>query len=233
MNHAGSIVTLPTDLQTPFARFISRSNVTWLKRYSIDYVYSERKLVGLHPKSSPELVFDIVTPSPASVLSDAEVLATLSDVFCDNRLRINRPIVLQLGHFLLVKAVLIHCGIPEDKRSELCHILKTRSKSEGQIQSRLAKLVIPRQSIDMLLNLLELEGSVTKVTAGLTSVSNRKGEAGALVKQALNELDAIVVHAECMGLKNSYSVCIDIALQNYATHSGMVFRFVCQSNLRK
>lgn len=233
MNHAGSIVTLPVDLQTPFARFISRSNITWLKRYSIDYVYSERKMVGLQPKSSPELVFDIVTPSPASFLSDAEVLATLSDVFSDSRLKISRPITLQLGHHLLLKAVLIHCGIPDDKRSELCQILKTRSKSEGQLQSRIAKLAIPRSSIDMLLNLLELEGSVAKVTAALTNVSSRKGEAGVLAKQALNELDVIVMHAECMGLKNAVSVRIDVALQNYATHSGMLFHFVCQSNMRK
>lgn len=233
MNHAGSIVTLPVDLQTPFARFISRSNVTWLKRYAIDYVFSERKLVGLHPKSCPELVFDVVTPSPASLLSDAEVLATVSDIFSDSRLKFNRPITLQLGHHLLLKAILIHCGIPDDKRSELCQILKSRSKSEGQLQSRVAKLTIPRSSIDMLLNLLELEGSVAKVTAALTNVSSRKGEAGILVKQALNDLDVIVGHAENMGLKNGVSIRIDVALQNYATHSGMLFHFVCRSNLRK
>ncbi|XP_046647623.1 LOW QUALITY PROTEIN: eIF-2-alpha kinase GCN2-like [Daphnia pulicaria] len=217
MNHVGSIVTLPTDLQTPFARFISRSNLTWLKRYCIDYVYSERKLVGLHPKSFPELAFDIVTPSPSSVLADAEVLVTISDVFSDQCLKIERKITLELGHHLLLKGVLIHCGIPEDKRSELCHILKTRSKSEGQIQNKTAKLAISRQSIDMLLNLLE----------------SRKGEAASLAKQALHELDAIATHAECMGLRNTYSIRIDTALQNYTTHWGMVFRFVCRSNLRK
>lgn len=235
MNHAGSIVTLPADLQTPFARFISRSNITWLKRYSVDYVYSERKLVGLHPKSSPEMVFDIVTPSPSSVLADAEVLATVSDVFRDlgRDLRINRPIMLQLGHHLLLKAILIHCGVPEDKRLELCHILKTRSKPEGHILNRTAKLAIPRQSIDMLLNLLELEGSVAKVTAALTNLSSRKGEAASLTKQALHELDAIASHAEYMGLCNPFGIRVDTALQHYSTHSGMVFRFVCQSNLKK
>lgn len=233
MNHAGSIVTLPMDLQVPFARFISRSNVTWLKRYSIDYVFSERKLVGLHPKSSPELVFDIVTPSPASVLSDAEVLATLSDVLCDIRIRFIRPIVLQLGHHLLLKAVLIHCGIPEEKRTEICHILKTRSKSEGQFYGRVTKLAIPRQSVDMVLNFLEIQGNVAKVTAALTNISNRKGEAATLVKQALSEIDSIITHAESMGLKNTVCIRLDTALQNCTTYSGMVFRFVCQSNLKK
>lgn len=233
MNHAGSIVTLPMDLQTPFARFVSRSNVTWLKRYSVDCVFSERKLVGLHPKSNQELVFDIVTPSPASVLSDAEVLATLSDVLCDGRIRIGRPIVLQLGHSLLIKAILIHCGIPEDKRTDFCHILKTRSRSEGQLHNRIAKLAIPRQAVDLVLNFLEIEGNVAKVAAALTNVSNRKGEAAAFVKQALSEIESIVMHAECMGLKNTFCVRVDTALQNYSIYCGIVFRFVCQSNMKK
>jgi len=233
MNHAGGVVTLPCDLHTPFARYISRSNISWLKRYTIDQVFGERKLVCLHPKSSLELAFDIVTPSPASVLTDAEVLATLSDVLNDSHLRINRPMMLQLSHHLLLKAVLIHCGIPEDKRWELCHILKTRSKSEGQIYSRTSKLIIPRQSIDMLTNLLELEGSVSKLTASLTNLLSRKGEAASLAKQALHELEAIANHAEYMGQKSPYCIRIDVALQFYSTHSGIIFRFVCQSNMKK
>lgn len=233
MNQAGGVVTLPTDLQTPFARFLSRSTITWLKRYSMDYVYNERKLVGLHPKCSLELAFDIVTPFPASVLSDAEVLATISDVLNDCSLRTSRTIVLHLGHHLLLKAVLIHCGIPEDKRSELCHILKSRSKSEAQIQSRTAKLAIPRHSIDMFLNFLDLEGSVAKLSAALTNLSSRKGEAASLAKQAIHELETIAVHAENMGLKSAFSIRIDIALPTYTTHSGMVFRFVCQTSLKR
>lgn len=142
MNRAGGIVTLPVDLHTPFARFVSRSGISWLKRYAVDVVYNERKHVGLHPKASSELVFDIVTPSPASVLTDAEVLSTLSDVFYDSRLRLNRPVILQLSHHLLLKSVLIHCGIPEEKRLDLCQILKTLSKSEGQLQSRTSKVTI-------------------------------------------------------------------------------------------
>ena len=140
MNHAGGIVTLPVDLQSPFARFVSRSSISWLKRYAVDVVFNERKLVGLHPKLIPELAFDIVTPSPSSIFSDAEVLSTFSDVLHDSRLRLNRPIILQLSHHLLLKAVLIHCGIPEEKRLDLCQILKTLSKSEGQLQSRTSKV---------------------------------------------------------------------------------------------
>ena len=236
MNQAGSIVTLPADMHTPFARYVSRSNMSWMKRYSIDQVYNDRRLVSSLPKSSTELAFDIVTPSPSSVLADAEVLATISDVLHDPRLRITRPILLRLGHHLLLKAVLIHCGIPQEKHSELCYALQSRNKTDskdGQIYSRTAKLAIPRQSIDMLINLLELEGSASKLASLLTSVTSRKGEAASLAKQALHEMDAIASHAEHMGLKCSFNFRIDVALHSYDTHSGIVFRFVCQSNLRK
>lgn len=233
MNHAGGIVTLPTDLQTPFARYISRSNVMWMKRYSVDQVYFERKLVGLHPKVNTELAFDIVAPSPGSFLADAEVLATLSDIFRDPRLKITRTISLQMGHLLLLKAVLIYCGIPEEKRADLCKVLKLRSKSDGQIFSRVAGLAIPRQSLEVLLNLLELEGSVSKVIAALTNVVSRKGDAASSAKQALHELDVIITHAEHMGLRLQVKVRIDIALEYYTSYSGMVFQFVSQSTQKR
>lgn len=234
MNQAGSIVTLPADMHTPFARYISRANVSWLKRYSIDQAYNDRRLVSSHPKSSTELAFDIVTPSPSSILADAEVIATLSEVLHDPRLRFNRPIVLLLGHHLLLRAALIHCGIPQDKHSELCHALQSRSKSDnGLIYTRAAKLAVPRQSIDMLTNLLELEGNISKLSASLTNLTSRKGEAASLAKQALHELDAIASHAECMGLKCNLVCRVDGALHSYDAYSGIVFRFVCQSNLRK
>lgn len=233
MNHAGGIVTLPTDLQTPFARYISRSNVTWLKRYSIDQVYFERKLVGLHPKVNTELAFDIVAPSPGSFLNDSEVLATLSDFFRDSRLKITRAVTLQLGHYLLLKATLIYCGIPEEKRADLCKVLKLRSKSDGQIYNRVAGLAIPRQSLEVLLNLLELEGSISKVASALTNLLSRKGDAASCVKQALHELDVIVTHAEHMGLRVPFKIRIDLALEYYSSYSGIVFQFVSQSSLKK
>ena len=234
MTVGGGVVTLAWDLLSPFARYVARSpNLTWLKRYSVGHIYSERKCVGLHPRESPELAFDIVTPGPSSQLSDAEVIATISDVFHDSRLRLNRPVHLELSHHLLLKALLIHCGIPDDKRADVCKILKFCGQSEGQLQSRIAKLAIPRQSIDTLLSLIAVEGPLNKVAAALTNVTNRKGEAASLAKQAFHEMEVIVAHAECMGLKSPATVQIELAVHHYSSYSGIIFRFVCQAKLKK
>lgn len=81
----------------------------------------------------------------------------------------------------------------------------------------------------MLMSLLQLEGTLSKITSSLTSLLNRKGEAASLAKQALHELDAIAASAEHMGQKSAISIRLNVALHSYATHSGFVFRFVCQS----
>ena len=60
------------------------------------------------------MALDMVTPWPASVLSDAEVLSTVWDVLHDGRLGMKRrPIVVQISHRLLVEAIFIHCCIAE------------------------------------------------------------------------------------------------------------------------
>ena len=46
MTRGGGIVTLPSDCQAAFARYVSRANITSLKRYSVAHVYTERKFVG-------------------------------------------------------------------------------------------------------------------------------------------------------------------------------------------
>ena len=51
--------------QVPFARYVSRNNITDLKRYSIERVYREKKIHGLHPRELTECAFDIITPNSA------------------------------------------------------------------------------------------------------------------------------------------------------------------------
>lgn len=45
MTRNGSIVSIPHDLRAPFARFVARNNITNIRRYSIDRVYREKKVI--------------------------------------------------------------------------------------------------------------------------------------------------------------------------------------------
>ena len=51
--------------QVPFARYVARTGVSELKRYSIERVYRERRVRGLHPRELTECALDIVSPNSA------------------------------------------------------------------------------------------------------------------------------------------------------------------------
>jgi eukaryotic translation initiation factor 2-alpha kinase 4 len=63
MTHSGSVVTLPHDLRVPFARHAAWNGITSLKRYSIEKVYRERRVFGVHPRELYECAFDIISPN--------------------------------------------------------------------------------------------------------------------------------------------------------------------------
>lgn len=108
----------------PFARYIARSGVTQLKRYSIENVYRENRLPGLHPRELAACSFDIVTPSScSSLIPDAEVIAIVSEIVSEVDTLDSRNYRLRINHTSLVKAVLLHCGIAESLHDEVYAIL--------------------------------------------------------------------------------------------------------------
>lgn len=64
MAHWGGLTCLPHNLRTPFARFLAHNpTVSNLKRYSIDRVYRQRRVHGVHPRELYEAAFDIISSS--------------------------------------------------------------------------------------------------------------------------------------------------------------------------
>lgn len=64
MTRWGGVAMLPHDLRLPFARFLAHNpTISQFKRYSIDRVYRERRVLGHHPRELYECAFDIVTPT--------------------------------------------------------------------------------------------------------------------------------------------------------------------------
>jgi len=60
----GGLTNIPYNLRIPFARFIAHNpTISNLKRYSIDRVYRQRKVYGVHPKELYEAAFDIISSS--------------------------------------------------------------------------------------------------------------------------------------------------------------------------
>lgn len=108
----------------PFARYVARCGVTYLKRYSIDNVYRESRVVGLHPRELAACSFDIVTTAGGQALvADAEVVAMVSEIVHEVPSLGSRNCRLRVNHTALVKAMLLHCGVAESLHADVYAIL--------------------------------------------------------------------------------------------------------------
>eukprot|EP00117_Sycon_ciliatum_P021410 scpid22400/ scgid0250/ Eukaryotic translation initiation factor 2-alpha kinase 4; GCN2-like protein len=80
MDRHGGLVTLQHDLRSSFARSVARNDIQHLKRFMIGKVFRDKKVRGAHPLEIYECAFDIVTPTPGQLLSDAEVIFSVFEV---------------------------------------------------------------------------------------------------------------------------------------------------------
>ena len=53
--------------QVPFAWYVARNNIQHIKRYNIERVFQQKKMLGLHPRELTECAFDIITAVPVSL----------------------------------------------------------------------------------------------------------------------------------------------------------------------
>lgn len=75
------------------------------------------------------------------------------------------------------------------------------TSSKSQIQSYLCSRGLPEHFITMLFALMEVEGSLPKVSNILKSITKRKSEAASLIKSGLHELEILKNNLEHLGLK--------------------------------
>ncbi|KAF4527599.1 hypothetical protein B566_EDAN015153 [Ephemera danica] len=113
MTHSGSVVTLPHDLRVPFARYVAWNGITSLKRFAVERVFRERRVFGLHPKEMYE----------CGSLSESEMLAVAWEALTEVRAGATGQCVVRLNHSSLVRGVLLHCGLEEDRHADVTTIL--------------------------------------------------------------------------------------------------------------
>lgn len=126
MTHSGSIVSLPHDLRVPFARYVAWNDRSLMRRYSIERVYRERKVYGFSPRELFECAFDIVTPTSANLMADAELLYIFFEIVNELPVIKTKQVTIRLNHTLLLKALLLNFGIKEKHDEVLQTIAKAR-----------------------------------------------------------------------------------------------------------
>ncbi|XP_026676040.1 eIF-2-alpha kinase GCN2 [Diaphorina citri] len=160
MTRGGSIVTLPHDLRIPFARYLAQNgSIVSMKRYCIDRVFRERRVLGFHPRELYECAFDIVTNTPGNLMAEAELISMLWEIVCEFPGLLDKNCMVRLNHFHLVTGILLHCGVELDKHEHVCSLLrKTKSDEISALTnaktSRLSDLDMAEHNINSSSNLM-------------------------------------------------------------------------------
>ena len=215
MTRSGDVVSLPYDLRTQFARFLVRTKINQLKRYSFGKVLRERKIFGVHPRELTECAVDIVTPpgSGNTILADAEIIVLCQNVVTDVvKNWTNSKLYFRISHYDLVSGILQHFGIIGDSKEKVLKSMRSwdslPNRANGQVSARLQAMGFTEQVASSLAPLLEAEVGLSQLGSILRNVTKRKGEAGETVKAALAELKNIETSARHLGLILDTVYCI-------------------------
>ncbi|XP_042543483.1 eIF-2-alpha kinase GCN2 isoform X1 [Dipodomys spectabilis] len=228
MDHSGMLVMLPFDLRVPFARYVARNNILNLKRYCIERVFRPRKLDRFHPKELLECAFDIVTSTTNSSLPTAETIYTIYEIIQEFSALQERNYSIYLNHTMILKAVLLHCGIPEDKLSQVYVILcdaVTEKLTRREVEAKFCNLSLPSNSLCRLYKFIEQKGDLQDVMPMINSLIKQKTGVAALVKYGLKDLEEVIGLLKKFGIKLQVLVNLGLVYK-VQQHSGIIFQFV-------
>ncbi|XP_076633537.1 eukaryotic translation initiation factor 2 alpha kinase Gcn2 isoform X1 [Colletes latitarsis] len=235
MTRNGNIVCIPHDLRAPFARYIVWNNVVHIRRYAIERVFREKKVLGFHPRELYECAFDIISPTANNFLMEAELIYIVWEVINELPQLRERNFTIRLNHTSLLKAVLMYCGIDQEKYQDIYSILRDARDgkfSRFQIQTHLISLCLTDQAMETLFNLFETESSVAKIQSVLKTITRRKGDAAALAKEGLKEIEIVMKNIETLGVKWPV-VVVPLLVHNINQHSGTIYQITCEVKRRR
>ncbi|XP_076017704.1 eIF-2-alpha kinase GCN2 [Genypterus blacodes] len=235
MDHSGMLVTLPYDLRMAFARYVARNNITHLKRYSIERVFRPRKLDRAHPRELLECAFDVIANVTNSLLPDAEIIYTISEIIQEFPALQERNYLIYLNHTSLLKAILLHSGVPEDKLSQassiLCDAMSERL-TKHELEAKFCNLSLSTNSLHTLYKYIEQKGDLQDLVPLLTSLSKQKTAVTQLAKQGLKDLEELTLLLQRLGVKLQVVVNLGLVYK-VQHHSGVIFQFVAFIRKRK
>uniref|UniRef100_A0A8D0FWA2 non-specific serine/threonine protein kinase n=1 Tax=Strix occidentalis caurina TaxID=311401 RepID=A0A8D0FWA2_STROC len=235
MDHSGMLVMLPYDLRIPFARFVARNNISNLKRYCIERVFRPRKLDRCHPKELLECAFDIITSTGNSFLPIAETIYAISEIIQEFSVLQERNYSIYLNHTALLKAILLHCGIPEDKLSQVYIILYdavTEKLTKREVEAKFCNLSLTSNSLSRLYRFIEQKGEASNVFPFLNTMIKQKPGVTQLLKHGMKDLEEIIGLLKQLGIKLQVSINLGLVYK-IQQHNGIIFQFIAYIKRRQ
>ncbi|XP_044127594.1 LOW QUALITY PROTEIN: eIF-2-alpha kinase GCN2 [Bufo gargarizans] len=230
MDHSGMLVTLPYNLRIPFARFVARNNINNLKRYCIERVFRPRKLNRCHPKELTECAFDVITSSVNSYFPVTETMYTIYEIIQELPVLQERNYSIHLNHTSLLKAILLHCGVPEDKLMQVYTILYDAmidKLTKREVEAKFCNLSLSKNNFQLnrLYKYIEQKGELQELEATMASLTKQKSAVGVLAKQGLKDLEEVIGLVKKMNIKLQVVVNFGLVYK-MQQHNGIIFQFV-------
>ncbi|KAK7904976.1 hypothetical protein WMY93_017583 [Mugilogobius chulae] len=214
---------------------VARNNVTQLKRYSIERVFRPRKLDRAHPRELLECAFDIITTVTNSLLPDAETIYTVYEIIQEFPALQERNYNIYLNHTSLLKAILLHSGIPEDKLYQASSILceaMSEKLTKREVEAKFCNFSLSTNSLQTLYKFIEQKGSLQDLAPLLALLTKQKTAVTQLAKQGHKDLEELTLLLNRLGVK--LPVVINLGLvYKVQHHSGIIFQFVAFIRKRK
>ncbi|XP_010572501.1 PREDICTED: eukaryotic translation initiation factor 2-alpha kinase 4 isoform X4 [Haliaeetus leucocephalus] len=222
-------------LKISFARFVARNNISNLKRYCIERVFRPRKLDRCHPKELLECAFDIITSTGNSFLPIAETIYAISEIIQEFSVLQERKYSIYLNHTALLKAILLHCGIPEDKLNQVYIILYdavTEKLTKREVEAKFCNLSLTSNSLSRLYRFIEQKGEASNVFPFLNTMIKQKPGVTQLLKHGMKDLEEIIGLLKQLGIKLQVSINLGLVYK-IQQHNGIIFQFIAYIKRRQ
>ncbi|XP_050438302.1 eIF-2-alpha kinase GCN2 [Adelges cooleyi] len=231
----GGLTCVPHNLRIPFARFLAHNpTISNLKRYSIDRVYRQRRVYGVHPRELYEAAFDIISTSPGNLIAEAELLSITAEIL--NKLKdFNQSsCTIRLNHTSLVQGILMYSGIERARHLEICsHFTKFKKNNLTPEQiEELELLGFANHQINTAMNFFSMEHNFTDMVEICRKITMRKSKCGVFCKEGLRQIETVIKHIENLNVQLSI-VIMPGMLDNMQFYSGLIFEVVYSNKHKK
>ncbi|KAF9429846.1 hypothetical protein BGZ94_009242 [Podila epigama] len=229
MDSTGGLVQLPYDLTMPFARYISRNNITQLRRFCFGRVYREN-IVGGQPMIVHEVDFDIVHNSQNLMVPDAELIKVVDELLEEfPPFKSTNGVFFLINHTMVVEAIFDSCRIPSEIRSGVYTVLGQLGRNQYQHMSQVRNQLmtvyhLPRSVLDEL-ELFDRRGDLETVAKSLEELITAEPMKTKL-KNALGELRLLVMYCKNLGVRHKIIFSPLLMYNNQYYKGGMMFQAV-------
>ncbi|CAB1335133.1 unnamed protein product [Coregonus sp. 'balchen'] len=163
-----------------------------------------------------------------SLLPDAETIFTISEIIEEFSVLQERNYHIYLNHTSLLKAILLHSGVPEDKLSHASSILcdaMSEKLTRREVEAKFCNLSLSNNSLQTLYKYIEQKGDLQDLVPLITSLTKQKTAVTQLAKQGLKDLEELTGLLRRLGVKLQVVVNLGLVYK-VQHHCGVIFQFV-------